>query len=130
MFGIDYLRTIYLNRLSRYRCKLFFGKLRRQYLLAFRPKYVRSMQHFRNGACRGCGACCHLAWSCPLFSCNCEGRNNVIGCSIYKKRPDSCRLFPMDEKDLRDRDLLMPYVPCGYRFTRTEHFSKSTSKSP
>jgi hypothetical protein len=36
----------------------------------------------------------------------------------------------MEEKDIEDRDLLLPYVPCGYQFARTERFSKIKSKSP
>jgi hypothetical protein len=25
-------------------------------------------------------------------------------------------MFPIDERDLRDRDIMAPHVPCGYSF--------------
>ena len=28
----------------------------------------------------------------------------------------NCRLFPIDERDLRDRDLVAPGAPCGFHF--------------
>ena len=31
-----------------------------------------------------------------------------------------CRLFPIDERDLRDRDIIAPDTPCGFSFLPLE----------
>ena len=38
-------------------------------------------------------------------------------CKVYDERKSpNCRRFPMDERDLADRDLILPDRPCGYVF--------------
>ncbi len=42
--------------------------------------------------------------------------DGIHHCSTYLHRGPNCSLFPIDERDLRDRDRVMPDRPCGYRF--------------
>jgi Fe-S-cluster containining protein len=37
-------------------------------------------------------------------------------CRIYSSRPANCTTFPIDERDLKDRDLVNPREPCGFSF--------------
>lgn len=101
-----------LARKLRIRIQLGWGKLRRQYLILFRPGYVRRSLAQRRGHCNRSGACCRLMYSCAFLK-----RDGGVGaCGVYPVRPEVCSLFPIDERDLRDRDLLMPDHPCGFFF--------------
>lgn len=97
------------------RLELGWGKLRRQYLIAFRKSYVKEGLERRFGECLRCGACCKLMTDC--FFCT---RGLPTGCKIYSVRPLVCRFFPIDERDLADRDLVLPTVPCGFYFKPRE----------
>ena len=94
------------------RVRLLWGKARRLYLGVFRRRYVRASLARRRGECARCGACCALGYRCPSLRSN--GRDTE--CAVHKLRPLNCRLFPIDERDLADRDLLCPDAPCGFRF--------------
>ena len=85
-----------------------WGKLRRWYLVHFRPSYVKRMQALRRGECRRCGACCSIAFRCPHLA-------NGNHCTIYEHRYMQCRLFPIDERDLRGR-----FRGCGFWFQPLE----------
>ncbi len=37
-------------------------------------------------------------------------------CRFHNLRPPNCRLFPIDERDLADRDMILPEQPCGFSF--------------
>jgi hypothetical protein len=89
------------------------GKLRRFAIARVREKYVLRMQQDRMGECRRCGLCCRLLFKCPFLQGLPDG---TCSCSIHNQRPDNCRLFPIDERDLRERDSVDGQVPCGYRF--------------
>jgi len=91
---------------------LGWGKVRRFYLAHFRPAYVRRSLARRSGQCNRTGACCHLMFTCPLL----DRRTEPVRCSIHEIKPKVCRLFPIDERDLRDRDIVSPDTPCGFRF--------------
>ena len=98
------------------RLRLGWGKLRRLYLINFNKGYVeQSIKERRLGECLRCGACCKLMFDC--FFCT---RGLPTGCKIYEVRPMSCRFFPIDERDLEDRNLVLPNVPCGFYFKPTE----------
>jgi hypothetical protein len=44
--------------------------------------------------------------------------DGLSGCRVYDKRlSPNCKTFPIDERDLADRDAIMPDRPCGYHFT-------------
>jgi hypothetical protein len=98
----------------RQRLRLLRGKLRRFYLGLFDRRYVRERRAQRVGECTRCGACCQLVFRCQLLRDN----GDVTECRFHHYRPLNCRLFPVDERDLADRDLVAPDTPCGFRFGR------------
>jgi len=98
------------------RVRLLWGKVRRFALWLFRRAYVRRSIARRQGECRRCGACCQLGYCCQ-FLCR---SGDITECRFHRIRPSNCRLFPIDERDLADRDLIAPECPCGYRFERRE----------
>lgn len=89
-----------------------WGKIRRFYLVAFRKKRVLDKLERRQGACNRCGACCKILFRCPAY----DDSNGEPKCLVYNDRPGVCGLFPLDEKDLADRDIVMPEKPCGFSF--------------
>ena len=101
---------------ARERLVLGWGKARRFYLSHFRPGYVRRSLARRVGDCNRTGACCHLMFTCPLL----DSRSNPVRCTIQEVKPKVCRLFPIDERDLRDRDIISPDTPCGFSFIPPE----------
>jgi len=96
------------------------GKLRRLYLGILRPGYVKESLARRVGHCDRTGACCHLMYTCPLL----DTKSNPVRCSIHEIKPLSCRLFPIDERDLKDRDIVSPDAPCGFSFVPIEEFRR------
>jgi hypothetical protein len=95
---------------------LAWGKLRRFYLLHFRPDYVASSLRRRVGQCHRTGACCELMFSCPALA----WVERLPVCRMYRRRPRNCTVFPIDERDLRDRDIVDPWRPCGFSFRAAE----------
>jgi hypothetical protein len=89
-----------------------WGKVRRAFLIAFRKKRVLEKLDRRRGACSRCGACCKILFDCPAY----DDSDGSPKCLIYNDRPGVCGLFPLDEKDLKDRDIVMPDKPCGFYF--------------
>jgi Fe-S-cluster containining protein len=51
-------------------------------------------------------------------------------CRIYNHRPRTCTTFPIDERDLRDRDILFPEDSCGFSFVRSEDVLQEHEESP
>jgi hypothetical protein len=77
------------------------------------------------GACARCGTSCKLAWQCFFW----DKKNG--GCSIYSHRPRICRVFPLDQRDIEDRNLVNRRQPCGYRFeSSAPALAPSPSPSP
>ncbi|HUT33686.1 MAG TPA: hypothetical protein VNE39_09415 [Planctomycetota bacterium] len=96
------------------RVKLLWGRPRRLFLNVFRPGYVRASLARRRGECRRCGACCQMGLYCRHLK---YGAGDLSECVRYQKwRSSNCRNFPMDERDLAERDLVAPDTPCGYSF--------------
>lgn len=91
---------------------LGWGKARRFYLHVFRRGCVERSIARRKGECRRCGACCKLMFVCPRL----DETTDAVSCAIHDTRANNCRFFPIDERDLRDRDIIMPEKPCGYSF--------------
>ena len=88
------------------------GKMRRFWLVHFRRGYVRRQISVRQGACRQCGTCCNLLFTCPMLTK--QGR-----CLVYNTcRPQVCKVFPIDQRDI-DKVKLCG-VQCGYRFDRED----------
>jgi len=108
----------------RERLILSWGKLRRFYLLRLRRGYVEKSLERRVGECRRSGACCNLMFPCPLIG----WLDRLPTCSIYQHRPRNCTAFPIDERDLRDRDILNPWEPCGFSFRDAEEAETNREK--
>ncbi len=96
----------------RTRLILWWGKARRFYLGLFRRGYIGEQLEKRQGECRRCGACCQLGMACAFL----KNHQPITECRIHTARPMNCRIFPIDERDLVDRDLLAPDLPCGFHF--------------
>ncbi|OGL42503.1 MAG: hypothetical protein A2161_05985 [Candidatus Schekmanbacteria bacterium RBG_13_48_7] len=89
-----------------------WGKLRRQYLIHYNPQYVKASLERRRGECIRCGTCCRLSVKCPFLDFNTQ----YPICDFYTFRSNVCRTFPIDAKDLKDRNRLSPGIQCGYWF--------------
>lgn len=90
-----------------------WGKVRRFCLATLRPRLVRRKTERREGECTRCGACCRLVYRCPALYYDSDGQ---AGCRYHQLRPMNCRVFPIDERDIADRDLVMPERACGFSF--------------
>ena len=87
------------------------GKIRRFWLAYFRRRYVEEvLLPRRKSTCRHVGACCELGFGCPAF----DAQNRL--CKIHPHKPLNCKLFPITEADIRERNLLYPQKSCGYSF--------------
>lgn len=86
------------------------GKIRRFFLIKFRPEYVKKQLEIRQGECFQCGKCCVFLYRCPFL----RGSGRKIRCQIYHSfRPQQCKLFPIDERDLQEIS-----GACGYSFPK------------
>jgi tetratricopeptide (TPR) repeat protein len=94
------------------RLRLGWGKLRRFYLHTLNRDYVRRNLARRRGECSRCGACCRLMFECSHL----DDVGEISACVRHETRHMNCRAFPVDERDLADRDLVNGKAPCGYRF--------------
>lgn len=95
------------------RARISFGRLRR-WLTVLRGRKVVAARHARrHGACTRCGACCQLLARCPHLFYDADGK---AGCRVYQTRAGNCRVFPLDARDLADRDWVFPGRPCGFYF--------------
>ena len=92
--------------------RMGWGKVRRAFLVNFRKGRVVEKLDRRRGACTRCGACCKILFQCPAY----DDADGNPKCLIYNDRPGVCSLFPLDEKDLRDRDIVMSGKKCGFYF--------------
>ena len=91
---------------------LAWGVVRRMRLHLFRPGMVRASHAARKGACRRCGACCRLMTVvCPHV---CE-EQGLASCNRHARtRLPNCVNFPIDRRDLADRDRIAPHELCGF----------------
>ena len=51
------------------------------------------------GECNRCGACCEILYKCPFLKKEPDGTGT---CGIYEDRPNACRYFPIDRRDLQE----------------------------
>ncbi|MBI5778714.1 MAG: hypothetical protein HZA49_04600 [Planctomycetes bacterium] len=96
---------------------LAWGKIRRMFLVYLRPNKTRVALSVREGECRRCGACCAIMFKCPAL----KGDNGTLHCKIYDLRSNVCKTFPINPKDIKDRDLIMPHKKCGFHFNGHHH---------
>jgi hypothetical protein len=75
------------------------GKLRRFVRTNFKKEEIIAGLALRRGECNRCGACCELVFKCPFLKKQSDG--STI-CGIYENRPNSCRLFPTEARDLKE----------------------------
>src|SRR3982750_478 len=84
---------------ARLRARQAQGKLRRFVSANFRKQEVIAQLALRRGECNRCGACCEILYKCPFLKKEADGTGT---CGIYEDRPNACRYFPIDQRDLRE----------------------------
>lgn len=82
---------------ARFRARQAQGKLRRFVSANFRKQEVIDALALRRGECNRCGACCEILFKCPFLKKHGDGTST---CGIYDDRPNQCRLFPIERRDL------------------------------
>jgi hypothetical protein len=82
---------------ARFRARQAQGKLRRFVSANFRKQEVIDALALRRGDCNRCGACCEILFKCPFLRKHDDGTST---CGIYEDRPNQCRLFPIERRDL------------------------------
>lgn len=88
------------------------GKVKRFWLIHFHKSYVQRQLSLRQGACRQCGTCCKMLFTCPLLA------QPGLCLSYGTCRPQSCKIFPIDQRDIDEVDLCGGQ--CGYSFRRED----------
>ncbi len=84
---------------AKFRARQAQGKLRRFVTATFRKEEVIEKLALRRGECNRCGACCEILFKCPFLKKQTDG---TTSCGIYEDRPNQCRLFPMEQRDLAE----------------------------
>ena len=84
---------------AKFRARQAQGKLRRFVNINFRKEEVIEALALRRGECNRCGACCEILFKCPFLKKHDDGTTT---CGIYEDRPNQCRLFPIDRRDLEE----------------------------
>ena len=84
---------------ARFRARQAQGKLRRFVSINFRKEEVVAQLALRRGECNRCGACCEILFKCPFLK---KHRDGTTSCGIYEDRPNQCRLFPIEKRDLEE----------------------------
>lgn len=94
------------------RLRLAIGVVRRWWMHCFHKEYIKSQIEKRKGECKHCGVCCQLTFKCPALRWTSDGKSQ---CNRYQKyRFPNCCTYPIDERDIRDRNLISPQTKCGY----------------
>ena len=75
------------------------GKVRRFVSANFRKDEVIASLALRRGECNRCGACCEILFKCPFLKKHDDGTST---CGVYEDRPNQCRLFPIEKRDLEE----------------------------
>lgn len=96
---------------AKLRAKQAQGKLRRFVNIRFRKDEVTASLAHRDGECTRCGACCEILFKCPFLKKHPDG---MTSCGIYEDRPNQCRLFPIDNRDIEE--LGERRKDCGFYF--------------
>ena len=84
---------------AKFRARQAQGKLRRFVNINFRKDEVIASVDLRRGDCNRCGACCEILFKCPFLK---KQQDGTTTCGIYEDRPNQCRLFPIDKRDLEE----------------------------
>ncbi len=84
---------------ARFRARQVQGKVRRFVSANFRREEVVAALTLRRGECNRCGACCEILFKCPFLK---KHDDDSTTCGIYEDRPNQCRLFPIEKRDLEE----------------------------
>ena len=84
---------------ARLRARQAQGKLRRYVRQKFKKQELIAGLALRRGECNRCGACCELVFKCPFLKKQLDG---TTICGIYENRPNQCRLFPTEQRDIQE----------------------------
>src|ERR1044071_1023133 len=84
---------------AKFRARQAQGKLRRFVSANFRKDEVIAQLALRRGECNRCGACCEILFKCPFLKKHTDGTTT---CGIYEDRPNQCRLFPIERRDIEE----------------------------
>ncbi len=85
---------------AKFRARQAQGKFRRFVSANFRKQEVIEALALRRGECNRCGACCEILFKCPFLKKQDDGLTTT--CGIYEDRPNQCRLFPIEKRDLEE----------------------------
>jgi Putative zinc- or iron-chelating domain len=84
---------------AKFRARQAQGKLRRFVRANFKKQEIVASLALRRGECNRCGACCELVFKCPFLKRQDDGTSL---CGIYENRPNQCRLFPTEQRDIQE----------------------------
>ena len=84
---------------AKFRARQAHGKVRRFVQINFRKEEVAADLELRRGECNRCGACCEILFKCPFLK---KYEDGTSTCGIYEDRPNQCRLFPINKRDLTE----------------------------
>ena len=84
---------------AKFRVRQAQGKLRRFVSANFRKDEVSASLAQRRGDCNRCGACCEILFKCPFLKKHDDGSTT---CGVYANRPDQCRLYPIEPRDMTE----------------------------
>ncbi len=84
---------------AKFRARQAQGKLRRFVKTNFKKHEIIAGLALRQGECNRCGACCELVFKCPFLKKQSDG---TTLCGIYENRPNQCRLFPTEQRDIQE----------------------------
>ena len=94
----DRLRSRKLDD-AKLRARQAQGKLRRFVKTNFKKREIVADLALRRGECNRCGACCELVFKCPFLK---KQKDGTTLCGIYENRPNQCRLFPTEQRDIQE----------------------------
>ncbi len=98
---------------AKFRARQAQGKLRRFVSINFRKQEVVESLELRRGECNRCGACCEILFKCPFLK---KHDDDTTTCGIYEDRPNQCRLFPIERRDLDE-----VRGSCSFYFIETQN---------
>jgi hypothetical protein len=86
------------SRALRFHVNQAVGKFRRFYKATFRPRNAAELLQLRDGECNRCGRCCKILFRCPFL----REDGDTYSCRIYGHHFASCKLFPLEPRDLEE----------------------------
>ncbi|GMO17558.1 MAG: hypothetical protein Pg6A_04040 [Termitinemataceae bacterium] len=95
-----------------HRMFLWKGVIRRFFIYVFKGHIKNHGK--RKGKCLRCGSCCKLMFKvCPYLKTEADGKCTCVKHESF--RMPNCEIFPVDIRDIKDRNILSKQT-CGYYF--------------